>query len=108
MSSRRLHDPVVDDEPDILATHTWLLQSQLPESRILQAANGRQAVELMASTRPDLVLLDLMMPEMNGFEVIATMQGQPDLSRHPCRGTDRQDTDRARSRSAQRGRSRRC
>lgn len=70
---------VVDDEPEILATHTWLLQSQLPGSHILHAANGREALELMIEAHPDLVLLDLMMPEMNGFEVIEEMQNHPDL-----------------------------
>lgn len=70
---------VVDDEPDILAMHAWLLQSQLPGSQILQASNGRRALELMAQSHPDLVLLDLMMPELNGFEVISAMQHDPDL-----------------------------
>ncbi|MCU0522022.1 MAG: substrate-binding domain-containing protein [Anaerolineae bacterium] len=74
---------LVDDEPDILATHMWLLRSQFPDSCVLQAADGRQALELMEETRPDLVLLDLMMPEMNGFDVIAAMQEQPHLSDVP-------------------------
>lgn len=74
---------IVDDEPDILATHTWLLQTQLPGSRILQANNGRQALEIMTTSTPDLVLLDLMMPEMNGFEVIAAMQTHPELCTVP-------------------------
>ncbi|MGC9523316.1 MAG: substrate-binding domain-containing protein [Anaerolineae bacterium] len=74
---------LVDDQPDILATHAWLLQSQLPGTRILQATNGRQALALMAEIHPDLVLLDLMMPEMSGFEVIAEMQSHPDLCSIP-------------------------
>ncbi len=74
---------VVDDEPEILAMHGWLLQSQLPASHILQAANGRQAMEILANVRPDLVLLDLMMPEMNGFEVITAMQTYPHLADVP-------------------------
>jgi signal transduction histidine kinase/DNA-binding LacI/PurR family transcriptional regulator/AraC-like DNA-binding protein len=74
---------IVDDEPDILATHTWLVQSQLPGSRLLQASNGREALALMTESPPDLVLLDLMMPEMNGFEVISAMQTYPDLCQIP-------------------------
>ena len=70
---------IVDDEPDMLATHAWLLQSQLPGSRVLQASNGREALTLMTTSPPDLVLLDLVMPEMNGFEVIAAMQTDPEL-----------------------------
>jgi signal transduction histidine kinase/DNA-binding LacI/PurR family transcriptional regulator/AraC-like DNA-binding protein len=71
---------VVDDNPNVLATHTWLLQSQLPHSRVLQASNGRQALTLMRRHHPDLVLLDLMMPELSGFEVLSEMQQDPDLS----------------------------
>lgn len=74
---------VVDDNPNVLATHTWLLQSQLPSSRVLQASNGRQALELMRRHHPDLVLLDLMMPELSGFEVLSEMQQDPDLSDIP-------------------------
>jgi signal transduction histidine kinase/AraC-like DNA-binding protein len=70
---------VVDDNPNVVATHTWLLQSQLPTSRVLQANNGRQALDVMKRTHPDLVLLDLMMPELNGFEVLTGMQQDPDL-----------------------------
>ena len=70
---------VVDDEPGIVAAHTWLVQSQLPYARVMQANNGRQALSQMAQTRPDLVLLDLMMPEMDGFEVLVEMHQHPDL-----------------------------
>ena len=74
---------VVDDDPEILATHIWLLQSQYAGSRILQAGNGQEALDIMAQVRPDIVLLDLMMPEMTGFEVIAHMQSHPDLCNIP-------------------------
>jgi len=74
---------VVDDEPGIVATHTWLIQSQLPHARVMQANNGRQALSQMAQTRPDLVLLDLMMPEMDGFEVLVKMHQHPDLCNIP-------------------------
>ncbi len=74
---------IADDDPDILAAHTWLLQSQLPESRVLQAVDGRQALALMSEVRPDLVLLDLMMPELSGFEVVSEMRKDPDLCNVP-------------------------
>jgi YesN/AraC family two-component response regulator len=70
---------VVDDEPDILVTLARLLQSRIPNSRVLKASNGEQALDLMMKSRPDLVLLDLMMPEMSGFEVIENMRQHPDL-----------------------------
>jgi len=74
---------VVDDEPGIVATQTWQIQSQLPHARVVQANNGRQALSQMAQTRPDLVLLDLMMPEMDGFQVLVEMQQHPELGGIP-------------------------
>jgi signal transduction histidine kinase/DNA-binding LacI/PurR family transcriptional regulator/CheY-like chemotaxis protein len=65
---------VVDDEPGILAMHTRLLESHLPAYRILTAHDGREALTAMEQAHPDLVLLDLMMPEMDGFEVLERMR----------------------------------
>jgi DNA-binding response OmpR family regulator len=72
---------IVDDEPAILEMHTRIIQDQLPGSRILQARNGRQALEIVREALPDIVLLDLMMPEMDGFRVLEAMQ-QDVVSRH--------------------------
>jgi adenylate cyclase len=44
---------------------------------VKEAANGRLALEVLASGSPDIVLLDLMMPEMDGFQLVATLQGNP-------------------------------
>jgi DNA-binding response OmpR family regulator len=43
--------------------------SGLPNADIFEAANGLEALELVNSLRPDLLVLDVMMPGMNGFEV---------------------------------------
>jgi signal transduction histidine kinase/AraC-like DNA-binding protein len=67
---------VVDDDPDALALHTRLIRQKLAECRVLQARNGREALALMAQTRPNLVLLDLMMPELDGFGVLESMRAQ--------------------------------
>jgi CheY-like chemotaxis protein len=45
--------------------------------QVLQAENGREALELLAAHRVDMVLLDLLMPEMDGFEVLAAMARDP-------------------------------
>jgi len=65
---------VVDDDPHILDLHARLVAEALPDCRVLRAANGRIALELMRSERPSLVLLDLMMPELDGMAVLAAMQ----------------------------------
>ena len=65
---------VVDDDPLILELHTRTLQSLSSSYRILHASNGRQALDSIYQERPVLVLLDLMMPELDGFGVLDAMQ----------------------------------
>jgi signal transduction histidine kinase/AraC-like DNA-binding protein len=65
---------IVDDEENILDIHTRLVQSQLPGSRVIVARNGWEALECMQKEAPVLVLLDLMMPEMDGFAVLEAMR----------------------------------
>jgi signal transduction histidine kinase/DNA-binding LacI/PurR family transcriptional regulator/AraC-like DNA-binding protein len=70
---------VVDDDPGIREMHTRVVQAALPGGRVLQASNGRIALEIMRHERPALVLLDLMMPEVDGMRVLAAMQGDARL-----------------------------
>ncbi len=65
---------IVDDDPNILEMHTRIVRTCLPDCRVSQAANGRIALEMMQREPPALVLLDLMMPELDGMSVIAAMQ----------------------------------
>jgi len=66
---------VVDDDPGVLEMHVRMLESKI-SCRILKARHGKQALELMQTEHPVLVLLDLMMPEMDGFEVLRVMREQ--------------------------------
>jgi len=72
---------VVDDEPGILELHARIVASQLPGYRVLLARDGRQALQIIHQERPALVLLDLMMPELDGFAVLEEMR-QNDLTRN--------------------------
>ncbi len=65
---------IVDDDPHILDLHTRLVKQQLPDCQVLQAHHGRQALTLLEHARPDLILLDLMMPELDGFGVLEVLQ----------------------------------
>lgn len=65
---------VVDDEPDMLDLHARIIQSQSSSNRVLKASNGLDALEFMQKERIDLVLLDLQMPEMDGFDVLEAMR----------------------------------
>jgi CheY-like chemotaxis protein len=64
---------VVDDDPNVLDMHVRMLESRV-NGRVLKAYGGKQALELMVQESPALVLLDLMMPEVDGFEVLRVMR----------------------------------
>ena len=51
--------------------------------RFFEAPNGRDALDLMRGERPDIVVLDLMMPVVSGWDVLRERQSDPDLSRIP-------------------------
>jgi signal transduction histidine kinase/CheY-like chemotaxis protein len=63
---------VVDDDPGILDMHRRLVEQS--NCRALTAHNGLEALEVLEGTRPDLILLDLMMPEMDGFAVLDALR----------------------------------
>ncbi len=66
---------VVDDEANIRE----LLTQELTEAgyQVSSASNGRAAIDEVRRNRPDLVVLDVMMPEMNGFDVAAVLKNDP-------------------------------
>jgi signal transduction histidine kinase/DNA-binding LacI/PurR family transcriptional regulator/DNA-binding response OmpR family regulator len=65
---------IVDDDAAVLDLHTRLVQKQLPLCCVLTARNGREALAVVHETRPDLILLDLMMPELDGFGVLEALR----------------------------------
>ena len=67
---------VVDDSPVNLQVLVRTLQAS--GHRILAARNGKTALEIAERARPDLILLDVMMPEMDGFEVCRALKSRPD------------------------------
>jgi CheY-like chemotaxis protein len=66
---------IVDDDDSIRS----LLQQELSEAGYLidEATNGKEALERIRKNRPDLIILDVMMPEMNGFDVAAILKNDP-------------------------------
>jgi putative two-component system response regulator len=65
----------VDDDPAILDVVAQVLVEEGYD--VLTASSGRLAVELAREHLPRLILLDLMMPEMNGWQVVAALQASP-------------------------------
>jgi CheY-like chemotaxis protein len=73
--ARRTHILVVEDDPIQRERVRGWLEAQ--EWLVQEAANGRDALACLHKDRPDLVLLDLMMPEMDGFQLVASLQKEP-------------------------------
>jgi CheY-like chemotaxis protein len=72
---------VVDDDPKAVEVVAAFLPA--PGYAVVRAYGGAEAITLAARLRPDLILLDLMMPEVNGFEVADALQRNPDTARIP-------------------------
>jgi len=75
---------IVDDDRNTLDMNIHIVQSQLPSCHILEANNGREALDLIRQHHPDLVLLDLMMPELDGFDVLMAMQSDEAIRHIPA------------------------
>jgi len=70
---------IADDEPGILDMHARMVHTQFPAYRVVKAKDGREALSVLQQERIDLVLLDLMMPELDGFGVLEAMQKRPGM-----------------------------
>ena len=69
---------VVDDEPNIVLAIEFLMQHEGFEVRT--AADGLQAIEIAMDFLPDIILLDVMMPLLDGFDTAARMRNMPALT----------------------------
>jgi DNA-binding response OmpR family regulator len=78
MASRVL---IVEDEPHILEILSFILDVEGFE--VVSAADGELAMLALQRERPDVVVLDLMLPRKNGFEVLKQIKGDPDLKSIP-------------------------
>mgnify|MGYP006285386957 CR=1 FL=1 len=65
---------IVDDEPHIITAISFLLTQKGYD--IEKAKNGKQALQKAELVRPDIIILDVMMPEMDGFEVARRLRQQ--------------------------------
>jgi DNA-binding response OmpR family regulator len=70
---------IADDEPNIVMALEFLMQNGGYEVRTV--ADGEQALSELAEFRPDLVLLDVMMPKRNGYEICQWIRVTPALAR---------------------------
>jgi AraC-like DNA-binding protein len=74
---------VVDDDPQALEHYRSLIAGALPDYVVRTAEGGSTALAILAVERPDLVILDLMMPDVDGFAVLEGMRRDPRTSSVP-------------------------
>jgi len=70
---------IIEDDADARRLLRRVLQAR-GEYQIFEAAGGQEGIDLVREHRPDLVLLDLMMPDVDGFEVLESIRGDGELS----------------------------
>jgi DNA-binding NarL/FixJ family response regulator len=66
----------VDDHPVLLHGIAGLIAGQLDMRLVGEASNGREAIQQFRALRPDVTLMDLQMPEMNGIDAISAIRGE--------------------------------
>ena len=62
---------VVDDNPDIITIVKTILEGK--GYHVLSASSGQELLNLLTDGKPDLIILDIMMPEMDGLEVLGRL-----------------------------------
>ena len=67
---------VADDDPDILSIVSMSLETQ--GYVVHKATNGREAVDLARAHHPDLILMDMMMPVVSGYEAVSQLKADAD------------------------------
>ncbi len=72
---------IVDDDPDIRTLYRLVLRQEGLE--VIEAENGQEALDKIQAEAPSLVLLDIMMPGMDGYEVCRRLRSDPRTARLP-------------------------
>jgi CheY-like chemotaxis protein len=87
-SLERLNLPVhtillIDDDPDVVRMFSRMLQTAPQQYELWKAYGGMEGLAQMEQQPPDVVLLDVLMPEVDGFEVVRKMKANPALASVP-------------------------
>ena len=72
---------VVDDNPDIITIVKTILEGK--GYKVLSAYSGPELLTCLEGQKPDLIVLDIMMPQMDGLEVLTRLKGAPDTASIP-------------------------
>lgn len=79
--SHNLKVLVADDEKDIRRLLAFILQKA--GYQVIEATDGIEALEMAEQNNPDIILLDVMMPKMHGFEVCRNLRSRPATANTP-------------------------
>lgn len=74
---------LVDDNPEVLQLFGRILASSDKKYSVLRASDGRQALQMLRKRRPDALVLDLVMPGLNGFQVLKEKAADPQIQGIP-------------------------
>ncbi|NWG34704.1 MAG: response regulator [Chloroflexi bacterium] len=72
---------IVEDEED--AAELFAEMMRISGFRVIKTSKSAPAISMMTADKPDLVLLDIMMPEVSGLEILRQMRRDPDLAQIP-------------------------
>jgi CheY-like chemotaxis protein len=72
---------VVDDNPDIITIVKTILEGK--GYRVSSASSGAELLDMLKNQKPDLIILDIMMPEMDGLEVLSRLKAASDTATIP-------------------------
>ena len=73
---------LVDDDQDFVASTKTILESR-PDYKVLTASDGVSGLQITRAEKPDLIILDVIMPFEDGFAAARELKANPDLSRIP-------------------------
>ncbi|MDP2313675.1 MAG: response regulator [Pseudomonadota bacterium] len=91
---------VVDDHPEVRA---WVRSHLVARYHVVEAANGREGLAQARRFLPDLVVSDVMMPEMDGYDLVRALRADPDLDWVPVVLLTAKGSDQSRMEGLQRG-----
>jgi CheY-like chemotaxis protein len=72
---------VVDDDPTLLEMYVERIKSE--GAIVVEARDGQEALERIAESRPSIIMLDVMMPRLNGFDVLSRIKSDPETANIP-------------------------
>ena len=68
---------IVEDDPQLRALHRRIIAEHFPNYAIRDVGDGRAALDMLTHETPSLIVLDLMMPEVDGFAVLEALRANP-------------------------------